>query len=108
MTNLKEFQIVLQKSKNWILFVISLLLLLFGLVISLIFCYVLRESDYILADSVHKVIMSDTGNIGDFIGGVVGTVLSLASVILLILTLTDQRDQNKLDRFGQTFYETCY
>ena len=108
MTNLKELQIKLQKSKWWILNIISLSLLVFAFVISIVFYFVLRGSNYILADSVHKVCMSETGNIGDFVGGVVGTVLSFASVFLLILTLTDQRDQNKLDRFGQTFYEMLH
>lgn len=108
MTNLKGLQIKLQKSKWWILNVISLSLLVFAFVISIVFCFVLRESNYILADSEHKVSISETGNIGDFVGGVVGTVLSFASVILLILTLIDQRDQNILDRFGQTFYEMLH
>ena len=97
-----------RKCKWWILFITSLLLLIFGLTISIVFYCVLRDSDYILADSAHKVSISETGNIGDFVGGVVGTVLSFASVILLILTLTEQRDQNKLDRFGQTFYEMLH
>lgn len=108
MTNLKELQIKLQKSKWWILFILSLVLLIFGLTISIVFYCVLRDSNYTLADSTHKVSISETGNIGDFVGGVVGTVLSFASVILLILTLTVQRDQNKLDRFGQTFYEMLH
>jgi len=108
MTNLKELQIKLQKNKWWILFILSLVLLIFGLTISIVFYCVLRDSNYTLADSTHKVSISETGNIGDFVGGVVGTVLSFASVILLILTLTVQRDQNKLDRFGQTFYEMLH
>lgn len=108
MTNLKGLQIKLQKSKWWILNIISLSLLVFAFVISIVFCFVLRESNYILADSEHTVSMSETGNIGDFVGGVIGTVLSFASVFLLILTLTDQRDQNKLERFGQTFYEMLH
>lgn len=69
---------------------------------------VLGESGYILADSKHPVSISETGNIGDFIGGVVGTIFSLVSVVLLILTLTDQFHQNKLDSFGQTFYEMLH
>ena len=39
---------------------------------------------------------------------VVGTIFSLVSVLLLILTLTDQFHQNKLDSFGQTFYEMLH
>lgn len=86
----------------------SFFLLAFGIVISAFFIWALWKSNYTLADSVHKVSISETGNIGDFIGGVVGTVLSFSSVILLILTLIDQRDQNQLDRFGQTFYEMLH
>lgn len=86
----------------------SFFFLAFGLVISSFFIWALWKSNYTLADSEHKVSISATGNIGDFIGGVVGTVLSFASVILLILTLTDQRDQYKLDSFGQTFYEMLH
>lgn len=91
-----------------ILFGTSLVLLIFGFVISSIFVWTLRKSNYILADAEHEVSISETGNIGDFVGGVVGTVLSFASVILLILTLKDQKDQNKLDHFGQTFYEMLH
>ena len=86
----------------------SFFFLAFGLVISSFFIWALRKSNYTLADSEHEVSISATGNIGDFIGGVVGTVLSFASVILLILTVTDQRDQYKLDSFGQTFYEMLH
>lgn len=89
MIDIKKHQIILQKYRWWILVVLSLSLLLFGLLISIVFFCVLRESNYTLADSEHKVSISATGNIGDFIGGVVGTVLSFASVILLILTLTE-------------------
>ena len=74
MTNLKELLIKLQKSKCWILFILSLVLLIFGLTISIVFYNVLRDSNYTLADSAHKVSISETGNIGDFVGGVVGTV----------------------------------
>lgn len=86
----------------------SVLLLFFGIGISGVFFYVLRISDYTLADSDHKVSISETGNIGDFVGGVVGTIFSLASLILLIVTLNDQAHQYKTDRFGQTFYEMLH
>lgn len=47
---------------------LSVFLLLFGIGISGVFFYVLRISDYTLADSEHKVSISETGNIGDFVG----------------------------------------
>lgn len=87
---------------------LSVFLLLFGIGISGVFHNVLRISNYTLADSEHKVSISETGNIGDFVGGVVGTVFSLASLFLLILTLKDQAHQYKTDRFGQTFYEMLH
>lgn len=97
-----------QIHKRQIILLLSVACLVFGIVVSYIFCKALGESGYILADSNHQVSISETGNIGDFIGGVVGTIFSLVSVVLLILTLTDQFQQNKLDRFGQTFYEMLH
>lgn len=55
MTNLKELLIKLQKSKCWILFILSLVLLIFGLTISIVFYNVLRDSNYTLADSAQLV-----------------------------------------------------
>lgn len=43
-----------------------------------------------------------TGQTGDFIGGVVGTILSLSSIFLLILTLREQQTENRKDSFEQT------
>ena len=97
-----------QIHKRQIILLLSVACLVFGIVVSYIFCKALDESGYILADSNHPVSISETGNIGDFIGGVVGTIFSLVSVVLLILTLTDQFQQNKLDSFGQTFYEMLH
>lgn len=49
-----------------------------------------------------------TGGIGDFIGGVVGTLFSLAGTLFVVLTLQDQRLQNKREHFTQTFYEMLH
>lgn len=100
--------IMKQIHKRQIILLLSVAWLVFGIVVSYIFCKALGESGYILADPKHPVSISETGNIGDFIGGVVGTIFSLVSVVLLILTLTDQFQQNKLDSFGQTFYEMLH
>lgn len=43
-----------------------------------------------------------TGQVGDFIGGVVGSFLSLASIFLLILTLREQQNEKRKDSFEQT------
>lgn len=100
--------IIKQRYKRQIFFWLSVACLFFGIAVSFVFYIVLSESGFILADSNHTVSISETGNIGDFVGGVVGTIFSLVSVVLLILTLTDQFHQYKLDRFGQTFYEMLH
>lgn len=100
--------IIKQRYKRQIFFWLSVACLVFGIAVSFVFYKALSESGFILADSNHTVSISETGNIGDFVGGVVGTIFSLVSVVLLILTLTDQFHQYKLDRFGQTFYEMLH
>lgn len=100
--------IIKHRYKRQFFFWLSVACLFFGIAVSFVFYIVLRESGFILADSNHTVSISETGNIGDFVGGVVGTIFSLVSVVLLILTLTDQFHQYKLDRFGQTFYEMLH
>lgn len=49
--------------------------------------------------------MGLTGGIGDFIGGVVGTLFSLAATILVVTTLLEQGYQNKRNVFVQSYYE---
>lgn len=49
--------------------------------------------------------MDATGQIGDFIGGVVGTLFSLVGVLLLFITLRDQRESFKKERFENHFFE---
>lgn len=108
MISLKSMTIIKHRYKRQFFFWLSVACLFFGIAVSFVFYIVLRESGFILADSNHTVSISETGNIGDFVGGVVGTIFSLVSVVLLILTLTDQFHQYKLDRFGQTFYEMLH
>ena len=84
MISLKSMAIMKQIHKRQIILLLSVAWLVFGIVVSYIFCKALDESGYILADSKHPVSISETGNIGDFIGGVVGTIFSLVSVVLLI------------------------
>jgi uncharacterized membrane protein len=46
-----------------------------------------------------------TGEFGDFIGGFVGTIFSAAGFIFLYLTLVDQRQSNRKERFESRFFE---
>lgn len=52
--------------------------------------------------------MEVTGQIGDFIGGVFGTIFSMVSALLLVLTIMDQNKQHTKDVFLQSFYEMLH
>lgn len=94
------------KIERYFFYGLSGTILIVGLVVGIVFFIILHKCGFVIADT--KINMPETGNIGDFIGGVVGTLFSLASVVLLILTLRDQNHQYKRDRFGQTFYEMLH
>lgn len=49
-----------------------------------------------------------TGPIGDFVGGVFGTIFSLVSALLVIVTLELQSSQYAKDRFEQSFFEMLH
>ena len=46
-----------------------------------------------------------TGPIGDFIGGVIGTILSFAATLFVVITLNEQSYQHKRELFAQNYYE---
>jgi len=46
-----------------------------------------------------------TGQFGDFIGGVVGTIFALAGTLLIFLTFNEQVKQNKREAFESAFFE---
>ena len=86
------------KVVHGICIVLSIAILSVGVIIEIKFIDILQSCGFVLADT--EISMPETGNIGDFIGGVVGTLFSLASIILLLLTLRDQNHQYKRDRLG--------
>src|SRR5687767_8545834 len=49
--------------------------------------------------------MASSGQFGDFIGGVVGSIFSLAGVILLYITLRAQRENFHRERLESNFFE---
>lgn len=49
-----------------------------------------------------------TGPIGDFVGGVFGTLFSFASALLVVYTIYLQNRQHAKDTFSQTFYEMLH
>lgn len=83
-------------------FAISLILL--GSIVFIIFLF--------KSDNTHHIAVQgeapnfpDSGQFGDFIGGVVGTIFSLAGVILLIWTLREQRENFHRERLESNFFE---
>lgn len=46
-----------------------------------------------------------TGQFGDFVGGVVGTVFALAGTLLIFLTFNEQVRQNRREAFESAFFE---
>lgn len=48
---------------------------------------------------------SVTGQVGDFIGGVVGTMFALAGTLLIFLTFKAQTKQNKRESFESAFFQ---
>ncbi|HLY70742.1 MAG TPA: putative phage abortive infection protein [Puia sp.] len=58
-----------------------------------------------IANKLQAPDIAATGEIGDFIGGLVGTLFSLVGVLLLFITLRDQRESFKKERFENHFFE---
>lgn len=85
------------------LWVISLLLIIAGIVISYIFFKNLS------AEYTYKgggdILLDKTGQVGDFIGGIVGTIFSLAGFIILIITLSAQTQASFIEQFESKFFE---
>jgi len=83
---------------------LAFLLVLSGIVLIVIF--VTRLSDHFsIAHKSSDLDMAATGQVGDFIGGVAGTLFSLVGILLLIMTLKEQRESFQRERFETRFFE---
>lgn len=82
---------------------ISLLLIVVGIIILWIFFDNLSAEYTYSGDG--KIILDKTGQVGDFIGGVVGTIFSLAGFVALLLTLYNQSDTSYKEQFEGKFFE---
>lgn len=82
----------------------AIFLLLSGIAISVTFFFKI-DSFRKLQPSNEFSILNEYGVIGDFIGGVVGTIFSLTGVILLYITLRAQRENFHRERIESNFYE---
>lgn len=79
-------------------------LLVLGFIISVLI--VIRAySKGIRISGIEPIDFSITGQFGDFIGGVVGTIISAAGFIFLYLTFKEQRESFAKERFESKFFE---
>jgi len=86
-----------------LLIILSILLIIVGLYISWEFFEILGQHyNYRRAG---KLEIDATGQTGEFIGGVVGTIFSLAGFVMLLLTIRQQNDSFQKERFETNFFE---
>ncbi len=68
-----------------------------GLIVTIYFAF--KMSDYYqLSDKENKIDLNTTGTVGDFIGGIVGPLWSLAGVLFFVKALRLQREDLELQR----------
>lgn len=83
--------------------ILSIACILGGIYVSWYFFHKLSfEYTY---DLNKPTLMAETGQVGDFIGGVVGTFFSLAGFLILILTLNEQTKFATKERFESKFFD---
>ncbi len=85
-----------------VLKLLSIILFVVIFVFLCVLCEVLLTHgyDYVLPGEEGVTIdMQSTSQIGGYVGGVVGTLVSFASIILLLATLLDQQNSNKIQSF---------
>ncbi len=75
-----------------------------GTVISLYFAYSTYSDGFTFRGDA-KIDFPITGQFGDFVGGVVGTVFALAGTLLIYLSFKEQTSQNVKEGFENTFFE---
>lgn len=85
------------------LWAISILLTLAGVIVSIYFLYGLSFEYTVYGNKSIQV--DKTGQVGDFIGGVAGTIFSLAGFIVLLLTLKSQTKSSYIEQFESKFFE---
>lgn len=73
-----------------------------SILITGIFIFVMIKDGYKIGTPIS---MADTGQVGDFIGGVVGTVISAAAFYFLYMTFSDQRKTSYRQHVESYFYE---
>lgn len=80
-----------------------IVLTLSGVIVSVYFFVELQRDYTVVSDS--SIDLTKSGEVGDFIGGVIGTIFSFTGIILLVLTLNEQSKTSFKDRFESNFFE---
>lgn len=86
------------------LFLISIGFILFGVVIALFFIVSSYIDGYWIFGK-NEIDFDVTGQFGNFIGGVVGTIFSLFGTVLIFFSFKEQTEQNSRQAFESKFYE---
>ena len=77
--------------------ILSIFVVFVGICVFVFFLIFLPTHNIILTSEGETPDMSLTGNVGDFVGGTIGTIFTLASALLVIVTLREQENQNARD-----------
>jgi len=88
---------------NKLFIAIAIILVFAGIIVSFLFFKELSLEYWIFGSG--EVLMDKTGQVGDFIGGVVGTIFSLSGFIMLLITLKMQASSDHLQKFEMIFFE---
>lgn len=82
-------------------------MLILGATISLCFIYNVHLDGYQVCGE-SNINYEVTGQFGDYLGGVVGTLFTFAGTLLMVLTFKEQSKQNKIESFETKFYEMLH
>lgn len=83
---------------------LSWILIIIGGIISIYFIFSTKSDGFSFIGN-EKIDFQTTGQFGDFIGGVVGTLFALAGTLLIYLSFKEQTTQNIKEGFETTFFE---
>jgi hypothetical protein len=90
----------LYKKDNWLKKnIVEITILIIGLIIiSLVFYANIYKG-------TNSLKIKDADHFGDFVGGLIGTIFTLFSIVLLYSTLKEQRLSSSIDKFENKFFE---
>jgi hypothetical protein len=93
-----------RKREKLFLNAFAIILFFIGVIIMIRFYSKIGEY-YSIASQNGKPNMDVTGQIGDFVGGVVGTLFAMSGTLLIYLSFKEQNSQNKRESFESSFFE---